>query len=490
MKFLKSIKKGQLLLSLIVGLIVALMILLILLCAWFLPTFGPVTIWQVLANMFEPISLLARSQKQIVQGCVAIAVMVFLVVTISQCLFVRRYRAAFNGRGALLVNYIYGVVVLLSLYAAYIELDWTFDLKREWHAMQNPSHLFRDEYEVVDPSHVSFPDKKYNLIVLVAESFEESFVDGTAFCTNVIPHLTEWRAQHETFGLMEVVHGCDHSICALFGMSYGIPRFQLFDNPFCVSFVSYPETHVPSAWEVWLKNGYNCKFMKGGSLEFACTDKVFKAVPDVVTHDYLTYNTDGDYLKEPDKHPFGVHDEVVIGKYLRQETLELANDNKPFVLIAWTLDTHGPFGWRSSLQPPLHTNLMAHAALKTDQLLGDYLNWVDQQSFRSNTVVVVVGDHIVHGRVVDLPQNMRHPYNAISMACRGSIPRQVHPFAAFDFAPTFLELTGAKLEKGRFGMGTSLISGEKTLLERIGKERYEEEIRACGADYRRIVFGW
>ena len=479
----------MILVSLLFAVLISVPALLIAGASIFMPSFGKVTLWQVIANIGEPISVLTPQLRLLAYVCFAIGAAVFLIVAAGHYLLVRRYRSAFGGHGVLLVNYCFALFVPVFLYASFEYLDTQLDLRYEIDCLRHRSTLFRDELVQVDPSGVTFPSKKRNLIVIAGESLEESFADGAAFGTNALPRLTEWRRRHGAFGQMHTVHGADHTICALVGMTYGVPRLRTYQDFCLVSYVNYPEILLPSAWDVWLRNGFACKFVKGGSIRFACTDKVFKAVPGVELRDTSSYDEDPDYLKEPDKHPFGVNDEVVIEKHLRRETLELAESDRPFVLVVWTLNTHCPYGWTSAFRPHRHEDQLADAVLQTDAMVGDYLDWVEEQPFAENTSVVVIGDHTLHAALGSVPMDVRRPFNAVSVR-GGTRFDGRHDFAAFDFAPTFLELTGAELEDGRFGIGKSLLEKEPTLLDRIGKKKYEDEIRSCGADFRRIAFGW
>lgn len=55
--------------------------------------------------------------------------------------------------------------------------------------------------------------------------------------------------------------------------------------------------------------------------------------------------------------------------------------------------------------------------------------------------------------------------------------KTLRKFAPFDMAPTILESIGAKLEGSRFGLGTSLFSKEKTLIEKYGTNHINNEFK-------------
>jgi len=456
--------------------------------AFVLPLFGDVTIWQVLEYVGAPISLLPPEQRILAVVCYVVGVVVFTVLGVAHFFLTGWFHRRYGNQGVLTLNFFALVFLSEALYATFGYADCYFNLRYEWRTLMTPSPLFADEFQKVDPVNVPF-GKKRNLVVLVGESIEEAFLDGTAYGRNLMPRLADWRQAHACFGEMLPVYGSDHTICSLFGMIYGSPRLQISAIAYSVSFSEYPEAVMPSAWRVWSANGFNCRFVKGGEIEFACTDKVFKAVPEVEVHDFSFYKDDPDYLKEPSKHPFGVNDEVVIAKRLKGETLELARKKAPFVLIAWTLNTHATLGWRSDLIPHRHEKVLVDAVMQADDLIVDYLEWLERQPFAKDTSIVFVGDHIFHGNFESVCNDDRRIVNTFVSDVK-PIRRGPRIFAAFDLAPTFLELTGAKLRGGRFGIGTSLLGAGPTLLERLGRKRYEDEIRASAADYRRIALGW
>ena len=466
----------------------AILTLVLLASLWILPEFGEVTLWQVLAYVGEPISLLSDELQRQARLCYMLSGAVLVFVFGVYLLLSRWFRSRFRVRGLVVLNASFLIFSMEATYAVYMYLDGLLGITYEIRCRMMPSSLLKDEFRWVDPDAVTFGARRRNLLVLVGESIEDSYVDGRAYGVNLMPRLGDWRSRHDRFGTMESVHGTDHTICSLFGMVYGSPRLQTDGVPRSVSFSHYPESVMPNAWRIWLNNGFACRFVQGGEIAFACTDKVFRAVPGVVVHDKAHFEADPDYLKESRPNRFGVNDAVVIGKHLRGETEELARQGKPFVMIVWTLDTHCS-GWASELQARRHPDTLAHAIMQTDDLLSDYLAWFERQPFAAETAVVVIGDHVGHTSFDSLPKNMRHPYNALSVPGLKGVPLH-RSFASFDLAPTFLELTGARLPDGRFGLGTSLLREQPTLLERIGRKRYEDEIRACGIDYRRIAFGW
>ena len=55
-----------------------------------------------------------------------------------------------------------------------------------------------------------------------------------------------------------------------------------------------------------------------------------------------------------------------------------------------------------------------------------------------------------------------------------------------DMAPTILEAIGAVLPKHKLGLGTSLFSREKTLIEKLGEEALNEELKKKSDFYKSL----
>ena len=55
-------------------------------------------------------------------------------------------------------------------------------------------------------------------------------------------------------------------------------------------------------------------------------------------------------------------------------------------------------------------------------------------------------------------------------------------------APTVLEAMGAVLPEHRLGLGTSLFSEEKTLMEKLGEQALNEELKKKSDFYKSLFF--
>ena len=89
------------------------------------------------------------------------------------------------------------------------------------------------------------------------------------------------------------------------------------------------------------------------------------------------------------------------------------------------------------------------------------------------------------GYLVDgVPYYDRTVYNCIINPAKENV-RDVksRTFTAVDLFPTILSAMGFDVEGDRLGLGTDLFSDRDTLLERLGNERLEAELRKASNYY-------
>lgn len=173
---------------------------------------------------------------------------------------------------------------------------------------------------------------------------------------------------------------------------------------------------------------------------------------------------------------------------------QLNSSNEPFCLIMRTVDTHFPHGFVEKKDREfgdirdtfVQANRMSVEFLEKIKAIGS-----------ENTTIVFIGDHLWMDtpgtRFTDVMMpNLRDRqiYNVfINSSVKKEHQERYRGYAAFDMAPTILESIGAKLEGRRFGLGTSLFSKEKTLVERYGIAHINEELKKHSSFYGRFVSG-
>ena len=100
----------------------------------------------------------------------------------------------------------------------------------------------------------------------------------------------------------------------------------------------------------------------------------------------------------------------------------------------------------------------------TDQIVGDFIDFVHASKVADRTVIALVSDHLLWGGIAD--HGLRVPDDARRLTFRldipGASPREVSTKGTeFDVGATIAEALGVDLsDPGRIGLGSSLLTGD------------------------------
>ena len=131
----------------------------------------------------------------------------------------------------------------------------------------------------------------------------------------------------------------------------------------------------------------------------------------------------------------------------------------------------------------------------TSKRVGRFVEWIKEQPFYEDTVIVILGDHLYMGedlygnsKIEDLYQNhMRHAYNVFINTKDYSKFSKNRAYCTFDYFPTIIDVLGIEYDKPGLGIGRSLVKGGKTLLEELGEEKLVTEIIKKNALYKKLL---
>ena len=121
------------------------------------------------------------------------------------------------------------------------------------------------------------------------------------------------------------------------------------------------------------------------------------------------------------------------------------------------------------------------------KLIKDFVEWAKTQDWFENTTIAVMGDHpaMIAPETVGFPENAIEHYwvNFLVNSEKTPVSDEKREFTSFDMYPTILEAMGARIEGGALGLGRSLFSNEKTLIEKYGKDSLNSLIKKKGSKY-------
>ena len=244
--------------------------------------------------------------------------------------------------------------------------------------------------------------------------------------------------------------------------------------------------NVKTLNDILKSNGYNLELIQGSNAKFGATDLFYKTHGNAKIFDY-TAMIDKGLINKNYFVWWGVEDKKLL-EFAKDEIIELSSKNEPFAVSIFTMDTHFKDGYIDDSCKNVFDEHLSNSYACSSKMINDFVNWLKEQSYYENTTIVLMGDHIVmqDSYYKDYKDYNRTTYNAFinSMAIGNNKNRE---FSAYDMYPTILASMGAKVEGNRLGFGVNLFSGEKTLIESIGREYFNDELLKSSEFYDTII---
>lgn len=315
-----------------------------------------------------------------------------------------------------------------------------------------------------------FFEKKQNIVIILAESLENSFNESRAgekliLGLERLQHVSQYNNKYIN------VYGTGWTIASMTGWFFGLP---LKVPRGVVDLNEYKSRHgflpgAESIFEILKENGYQLVFMLGSSKYFSGKDILFSSHGQFDIMDLEYFKKEGWSLDEHSGTGWGYSDAFIFAQAL-DEYKKLMASGKPFVLFIETVDTHSPDGFC----PPGRRkyNDIRDAFLELDRNIAEFA----QKIWNDNVILIILGDHFFMGEPdFMLPWGERRIFNLF----HGDIPsipekKREEYISALDMAPTILQAAGARWGGDQYGLGISLFSEQSSLLEIYGNDKFNE----------------
>lgn len=348
--------------------------------------------------------------------------------------------------------------------AGLISISHTLQLPQYFAARSQGAGIYREEYADPLKQNITFPQGKRNLIHIVMESTEFTGSDrahGGQWETNLIPNLTALAEENISFSTMIDLSGSNFTSGGLVAQSAGVTL--------------QPYSYMPSMGtlgDILAEAGYRQVFMCGSDGDFGLRKDYFEQHHTEV----WDLSTAQELDPEPDYklNTWGLPDYVLYG-HAKDVLTELSQSGDPFCLTFLTVDTHFfdgyPCQYCESLYPTQYENVI-HCA---DNLVFQFLQWIQAQDFYEDTTVIITGDHLCMDHYFFVRQGVeiadRRIYNCIINPVPGlEPPSRDRTLTNVDIFPTTLRAMGAEWGGSRLGLGVDLFSGDPTLVEQMGQQ--------------------
>ena len=402
-----------------------------------------------------------------------------------------RFPALRKLRGSLGIVAALALSMALSTNAAVtVELDeYIVDLVVE-------SELFENEYVDPDTVTITFPEEKRNLVYIMLESMEISYLSeelGGALEYTLIPELYDLALNNTNFshssgvGGFHETSGASWTIGSMVAQTAGIPLKTPDDvddwqNGYGKDGVFLPG--VTNLTGILSDAGYHTTLMVGSDASFGGRKTYYETHGADRIYDIYTARRDG--IVARNYFVWWGMEDLYLFEYAREELTQIAAQEEPFAFTMLTVDTHHVGGYQCIYCENEYEETYEQSISCSSRQVLAFLQWLQEQPFYENTTVVITGDHCsmdqgYFERNVD-EDYQRMIYNVIINSPVSSDNTKNRQYCAMDLFPTTLAALGCTIEGDRLGLGTNLFSDLPTLAEKYGFARFDD-LLSQSSDY-------
>lgn len=364
--------------------------------------------------------------------------------------------------------------------------------------------IYQDEYRDPKDVNITFPEQKRNLIYIMLESMETSYLSqdmGGALPYNLIPELTQLAQDNVNFshnayvGGFREVTGTSWTIGAMVGHTAGVhlkvpDGIADWQNGYGSQGEFLPG--ITNLTAILKEQGYYQTLMVGSEAGFGGRKTYFETHGVDKVYDLLTAWYDGTVETGYWNDWWGFEDEILFA-YAKKELTAISQQDQPFAFTMLTVDTHHIGGYKCDLCQNQYEEQYENVISCASRQVAAFVEWIREQPFYENTTIVITGDHCsmdrgYFGRNV-AEDYERHVYNCFINAAVTPFQTQNRQFCTLDMFPTTLAAMGCKIEGERLGLGTNLFSGRRTLMEEMGHTKLCAELSKKSEYYSQHFYG-
>lgn len=482
--------------------------------AWLLETFGSISFSTVLYQLNSPLQGTGHEILwNYLSNCVVKSIFEItlfgivwyilaslhskLVLRVTGHIFHKEFNLFFNAKRWNRMRLIVWSGILVSSALCIWRYIYLMGIPEYIQMIQTASTLYEEEYVPPDSVQIEFPAKKKNLIFIYLESMETTYAsveEGGGKPDNYIPNLTQLAKQNlffsdtDDFGGFISYGGSGWTMAALMASTAGVPYALPVQGN---SAGEYGEI-LPGAvtlGEVLQNAGYKNYFMCGSDAAFAGRKLYFQSHGNYEIFDYFSAIEDG--LIPEDYYVFWGFEDIKLFQYAKDKLTEIAAKEEPFNFTMLTADTHHVEGYFCALCENRYPEQYANVIACSDKQVVRFVQWIQEQDWYEDTVIVLVGDHTSMNTVFwdDIPEEYnRRTYNCFINTGKNknninSKNRKAH---SMDLFPTTLGALGVQIDGERLGLGTNLFSDKETLSEK--RNNFEQEsMQYSDYYYRKLI---
>lgn len=435
-------------------------------------------------------------------GFVLPSIIIYLFYFFSRLLYLLRTKKTLNEK----------ILLPVSVFLLIFSVSFTFFTKhgpvyfqilKLVNAKPEVSKFYEENF--VDPASVvlSKSGKTNNLIYIFLESMESSFGDrssGGVLDKNIIPEITSLAKENISFGTESILggnrnlEGCSWTAAGLLSKTLSVPYFL----PFAVN-QNGEETclsNTKSIYDFLAEQGYENIFAMGSEKQFENRSLILEN-HNVQIHDITYYKQNG--LIPQDYQVFWGFEDQKLYELAKIELNNLSAKNEPFSFSMLTVDSHFPNGYKCELCEDEHDTQIENVIACADKQLSNFILWIKEQPFFSDTTIVITGDHAY----LDAPRNnfflkasslqkkeIEENRKVLDIFINSKVEisklGKHREFSSYDYMPTILNAMGFDFNTKGIALGRSLFKEEPTLVELYGTKEVENQTMCRTVQYEAL----
>lgn len=456
---------------------------------WFVTTYGRLGFDSILFTLRSSIS---GVQSGLIRNYLLKAALPALIIgAVWLYLLLHRKRGKYSTGPRHLPGIISVVLsVLLLAFAA-----WDVELDAYLLDQIKTTELYETNYIDPDSVSITFPEQKRNLVYILLESMETSYLSqelGGGLSENLIPELYDLARNNTNFshnsdvGGFYTTSGATWTIGSMVAQTAGIPLKTPTED--VNQYGASGEAFLPGVTtltSILHDAGYYQALMVGSDASFGGRKQYFQQHGMDAVYDIYTARQDG--IVPSDYFVWWGMEDLHLFDYAKQELTKIAAQDQPFAFTMLTVDTHHIGGYQCIYcQESASGETYDQSISCSSRQVAAFVQWLQEQPFYENTTVIICGDHesmdngYFSRNVNDDYQRMI--YNCFINSAVQTSNTKRRQFAALDLFPTTLAAMGCQIQGDRLGLGTNLFSSLPTLTERMGFEKFNDEL-AKASDY-------
>lgn len=450
--------------------------------AWMFKTWTNLSMEELVFHLKVPLE--GTNEDMIIeyiQSCAVPTVIIFLTAMAIIAAYRKKKEYSIIVRGGMICSL---AIMVIGISYTWKELDIGNYIKN-----QNSDSDFIEQYYVnPEKTSLTFPETKRNLIYIFLESMETTYSDqanGGAFEQDIIPELTQIAQENEDFSGTdtqlnggEVFPGSTWTMGAMFSQTSGLP---LNVSSIGANDMDTQESFMPgltTLGDILEKNGYSQTLMLGSNATFGGRELYFTDHGNYDIEDY-NYAIEQGWIPSDYSVWWGYEDQKLF-QFAENKLQELSTQDQPFNLTLLTVDTHFEDGYVCDLCQDEFGEQYADVMACSSRQVAEFISWIQQQDFYSNTTIVISGDHLTMDS--DFCESVsddytRRTYTAVINPAVEVQSTEKREYSTLDLFPTTLAAMGVQIDGDRLGLGTNLFSNLPTLTESIGYAKEARELK-------------